>query len=249
MESLKNLEILEEESPFWAVSKEEEASTDSQVKVTTWTYHNTFRPVLYVRKKLTGYPKNWTETELKEHTFTFRLTVNGETAADTPYWIVDQARTDGGIPVKLGEGRTDGQGELKIQAGQIFALFPGAAGDSYELTEVAGAEEGSDWMAENPGVSGVLEVNGSEASITNIYRWKDVYLTKTITHQEAADCTQAFTFEVRSDGKPLADARWVLMENGQDTETEGKTDQNGRFTAACAGKTVRIEKQIGRAHV
>ena len=245
VESLKNLEILEEESPFWAVRKEEEASTDSQVKVTTWTYHNTFRPVLYVRKKLTGYPKNWTETELKEHTFTFRLTVNGKTAADTPYWIVDQARTDGGIPVKLGEGRTDGQGELKIQAGQIFALFPGAAGDSYELTEVAGAEEGSDWMAENPGVSGALEVNGSEASITNIYRWKDVYLTKTITHQEAADCTQAFTFEVRSDGKPLADARWVLMENGQDTETEGKTDQNGRFTAACAGKTVRIEKLEG----
>ena len=237
LESLEGVSVEEEENPFWEVTRQEEQEGDR----TTWRYQNAYRPVLYAQKKVTAYPDGWTQGTLQRYSFTYQLEVNGEVGANVDYWIVDQARTDGGIPKKLGEGTTDGEGKFQISVGEVVALFPGIVGDAYEVREVEGAGEGTDWMVQEPASEGTLKVNGSLASITNIYRWKDLYLTKEITHQEAGECTQAFTFQVTSDGKPLAHAKWVLMEEGEDTPVQGTTDEEGKFRVACAGKTVRIE--------
>lgn len=251
------------------------------IHVRTWT--NTFRPVLYVQKELIAGP------ETVDDTFTFQLKVkkNGTyvEAANTPYWYVDSVRTDGGLPGRVDKDgqpwpdadgnasqaphKTDMNGKFTIKQGQIIALFPGTAGTQYELAEAGLDENGytGDWYCEEPTVTdGTLKAMGSEETITNYYRWKDLNLAKEITHQDAAECKQGFSFQIvelkldangqpeldedenviplKKDGKmTTAGLKWELVDADDDTPgpKSGELTENGElFDCYCAGKTIRV---------
>lgn len=240
------LSAYEEESPFWEqtvnMRKQEE-------NVTVQTVTNKYRPVLYVQKQLKSVPEG---IDVSEDEFTFRFVSNGKPIAEKEFWYVDSARTDGGIPsknTKLGKngvGKTDKNGEFKIRSGEIIALFSDETNCQYEVTETEGYGEGTDWICETPSVSGKIPYYGASAKIENIYRWKDLYITKELTNQDPADCTQEFTFCITDeDGKPIRGKNWVLMEKNVDTRITGTTDEQGMLTAACAGKTIRVENLEG----
>ena len=228
--------VEEEESPFWEVETETSEKGEEQIR----TFKNTYRPVLYVQKKLQNHPK---DADIEKEIFTFRASANGEPLANAEYWLVDSVRVDGGTPKKLNkeELKTDANGEFRIKAGDIVALFPGAEGTAYQIEEI---EKGKDWFTEagKDSVSGTMAENGNAESITNYYKWKDLYLTKELRHQEAEECTQAFTFQVYADGRAFANAKWVMLdEDGSEGTESGTTDEAGRFTVKLAGKTVKIK--------
>ena len=226
------LTVEEEENPFWKVETEIKEQDEIQIR----TYKNTYRPVLYVQKKLEGYAK---DVDVSKDTFTFKASAEGKALANAEYWLVDSVRLDGGVPKKLGTGTTNENGEFNIHKNDIIALFPGTEGTSYEIEET---QTGDDWFSDDTTVNGIMVIKGNIASITNYYKWKDVYLTKELKHQEADKCEQAFTFQVESNGEPFVDAEWVILnEDGTESETKGRTDGEGRFSAVIAGKTVKIK--------
>ncbi len=235
----KNLfTVEEEENPFWKV----EINTEEQDGIQIRTYKNTYRPVLYAQKKLENYPKD-KEADVKKEVFTFQAFADGEIMANAEYWLVDSVRTDGGIPKKLNQDvlKTDENGKFKIKAGEIVALFPGVAGTQYEIEET---EKGNDWFTDagKDTVTGTMVTDGNSVSITNYYKWKDLYLTKELTHQKAEDCTQVFTFQVFSKNESFANAEWVILkEDGTESDVHGTTDNEGKFSIALAGKTVKIK--------
>ena len=127
--------------------------------------------MLYVQKKLQNHPK---DADIEKEIFTFRASANGEPLANAEYWLVDSVRVDGGTPKKLNkeELKTDANGEFRIKAGDIVALFPGAEGTAYQIEEI---EKGKDWFTEagKDSVSGTMAENGNAESITNYYKWNN----------------------------------------------------------------------------
>lgn len=235
----------EEESPFW----KQKVNTTQEETLTTQTVTNKYRPVLYVKKQLKAVPEDY---NAKNEEFKFRYEIDGRPVADQEFWYVDSERTDGGIPSKntdlgtKGVGVTDENGEFTIRSGEIIALFSENADCNYKVTETEGYGEETNWICKNPSVSGTLPYYGATASIENIYKWKDLYLTKELTNQDPEECAQEFTFSITDkEGKPVREKNWVLMEDNKDTEVKGTTDEDGRFTVDCAGKTVRVEDLEG----
>lgn len=244
------IQVQETENPFWEVEIIDKKDDDTpEGTVRTVTAQNAYRPVLYVQKNLMAVPDGMDTTDKR---FTFQICVQDDSGnlkplADTEFWYVDSVRTDGGIPQKLGVGTTDENGEFQIKEGEIIALFPGNAGTVYELSET---DSGSgDWICRSDTVSGTLPVSGASATITNIYKWKDLYLTKSLTHQDPEDCTQKFTFRIcKVDGEkqiPVAGNEWVMLnEDGTESTATGESgtlDDNGKFICACAGRIVKIK--------
>lgn len=177
--------------------------------------------------------------DITKETFHFQIKADDQPLANAEYWVVDSIRNDGGIPMKLKEGKTDANGQFEIKANEIIALFPGDEGIRYEVNEIY---PGKDWFCEQTSASGIMETFGNVATITNHYKWKELYLTKEVKHQNAEECKKEFTFEVSSDDHLLTGARWVILnEDGLESDVEGILDENGRFSAACAGKIIKIE--------
>ncbi|WP_072524318.1 leucine-rich repeat domain-containing protein [Clostridium sp. Marseille-P3244] len=253
------IQIEEEENPFWKteITDNETVDDSGTAAVRTVTAANTYRPVLYAQKKTQAVPKG---VDISGEEFTFQLRVKGEDGTYTPvsnaeFWYVNSARTDGGIPTKVtslgtaGEGYTDEEGRFTIRPGEIIALFPGDVGVEYQLKEVSGANGESDnWLCNSDTVEGTVPLQGISTSITNIYRWKDLLLTKNLTHQDPSDCTQEFTFRIKKvegdSETPVSGKEWVLL-NSDGTEStapgdSGTLNENGEFTCDCAGRTVRI---------
>ena len=268
---------------------------NGDIHVRTWT--NTFRPVVYVQKELAAVPQG---ADTADAQFTLKLWVkkNGEyePAANAAFWYVDSVLTDGGIPGRLNEDgqpwteangqadakQTDADGTFTIKPGQIIALFPGLAGTEYKLTEenldANGYSDNGDgnWYCIRPEMTGTVVSEGSSRTFTNYYRWKDLDITKEITHQDASDCTQPFTFQITElklgrDGKPEKDPQgndivvkkqktdadgnlvevvstqglaWELLNPpaaDAPVPSSGTLDDEGRFTCAFAGMTVRVK--------
>ncbi|WP_276950378.1 DUF7601 domain-containing protein [Acetatifactor muris] len=240
---------------------------NGDIHVRTWT--NTYRPVLYVQKELSAVPNGAALSE-SDRTFTFKLQVkkNGvyEPLANAEFWYVDSVLLDGGVPTRVnrdGEVWTEenGRGDIKktaadgtftIREGQIIALFPGTAGMEYMLTEENldengyGLNQNQNWYCTVPEVTGTIPAEGSSETITNYYRWKDLYLTKKITHQDPAECTQAFTFQI-TELELDENGRLKLDENGnpievmkRDAEGNPAVDESGKPITATAGKEWKL---------
>lgn len=250
----ERIRVEEAENPFWEVEAKDETAADEGGTTRTVTMYNTYRPVLYAQKFLQAVPEG---VDTSDDVFTFQISVKNteeeETytpLSNTDFWYVDSVRTDGGIPQKLGEGTTDENGQFQIREGEIIALFPGTAGVSYELKEISGAGGESDWICRRDTMIGEVPVLGGSASITNIYKWKDLYLTKSLTHQDPEDCTQKFTFQIKrveEDGTEAAVTgnKWAVLKPDGTESTDpgecGELDENGKFSCACAGKIVKIK--------
>ncbi|MCI9141800.1 MAG: hypothetical protein HFH87_04145 [Lachnospiraceae bacterium] len=279
------IQVKETENVFW----ESRTSTrrtelvggkyveDRNGSIHTLTVTNTYRPVLYVQKAFSAIPAGTQLTDA-DQTFTFQIRVKGRDGQLTPlakaeYWKVDSVRLDGGIPQKLeteGVLKTDENGRFTIKQGEIIALFPGIAGTEYELSEIE-PQENWNWYCENMTLTGELPSGGDSRTITNYYRWKNLLLTKEITHQTEADYlagvkdesdttgvphVQKFTFRIREISKdangqetliPAAGKEWILLgENGSEigtveAETAGTLNENGEFSCAFGFQTVKIK--------
>jgi hypothetical protein len=246
-----SLQVEEEESPYWKVDVTD--STDEEALTRTVTFENTFRPILYVSKKVLALPDGM---EASDQEFTFQIFVGDEPVSNTEFWYVKNIRTDGGIPTTTGTGKTDENGEVTIRGGQTIALPAGEAGMSFVVKETG--DYSDSWICISDTVSGTLSSKGSSVVFTNIYKYKDLLLTKEITHQDAEDCTQSFTFricevteETDEEGQPillpLSGYEWELTGdcdaagNSGEGRTFGTLDKNGEFSCAFAGMTVKIK--------
>lgn len=274
----EDLLVTEEESPFWKQEWEDNKGTDQALRVVECA--NSYRPVLYIQKKTQAVPADKKE-EVKKHTFAFKVDASyineqGETVEqifdnNTEYWLVDAARTDGGIPNKLSSKKFDQEGLLYLHEGETAAVFLDSTRSSYTITE--NLDKGSnkdDWLCKEPQKSGEASVNGSKVEITNTYRWKELILLKEITHQEPEDVEAVrknlpFTFEVKEvteeNGEkkeiPVTGKKWLLLnKNGTEPKEEqlpdgtdsneiydvkGTLDKDGRFTCAMANRRVKIK--------
>ncbi len=254
---VEQIQVEEVESPFWKSEVVDTTAIEGSLAVRTIKIINMYRPILYVQKKLQGVPEG---KDVSKDLFTFRLTSDEEALSNVEFWYVDSIRTDGGAPAKVislgdrGVGHTDKNGEFTIQQGQIIALFPGPVGTKCVLTENIGPQEGTDWICQDSSWEGILSVKGTQASITNCYKWKDLYLEKKITHQETEDCKQEFTFRIEKiaeENEPVTGNPWTLLdEKGQETDIKGTLGADGTFTCAFGGKTIRIEGlEAGESYV
>lgn len=235
-----------------------------------YTIINEYRPVVYFQKTVVGCPEEVKKD--KDLMFHFNLEVKekGETEFKPflggEYWIVDSAYGDN--PTKLGSGAIGENGEFVVKPGEIIALFPGELGTEYRITEDLSGDYGKDWVifAEGGDVAeGTLGLTVSRETFSNLYRWRTLEINKEITHQDAADCEQPFTFKVEKvtedeDGnilseEPVSDKTWELVEKDGSACTDedgdpitGELDKDGTFTVACAGKTVRIKELEARVN-
>lgn len=274
----EDLLVTEEESPFWKQEWEDNKGTDQVLRVVECA--NSYRPVLYIQKKTQAVPADKKE-EVKKHTFAFKVDASyineqGEKVEqrfdkNTEYWLVDAARTDGGIPNKLSSKKFDQEGLLYLHEGETAAVFLDSTRSSYTITE--NLDKGSnkdDWLCKEPQKSGEASVNGSKVEITNTYRWKELILLKEITHQEPEDVEAVrknlpFTFEVKEvteeNGEkkeiPVIGKKWLLLNkngtepkegqlpDGTDSneiyDVKGTLDKDGRFTCAMANRRVKIK--------
>lgn len=252
MADVSRIKVQETENVFWESKVNENTTGDDESAVKTLTFTNTFRPVLYVQKKLAGVPEGVSLNE-SDNIFTFKIeTKDGKgtytPVADAEFWYVDSARLDGSIPNKLRTGRTDAKGEFQLKPGEIIALFPGFTGTEYQLTET---DSGESWLCTSPQSTGILRAEGSSKIFTNYYKWKNLEITKQITHQSQEDYDaqedklKTFTFRVvetltNTDGSPMlgADGEAVTVkkpsEEGEVEATAGLTwvllDAEGKET-------------------
>lgn len=275
----EKLLVAEEENPFWRLEIEiikEEPETDAGKEKLIYTFKNHYRPVLYIQKKTQAVPEDQKE-EIREQTFAFSVEASYKDAegnvieqnfAGEEYWLVDAARTDGSIPNKVGTGKFDKDGILYLKESQIAAVRLDSPDSHYTVTELL-EKNSQDWLCDSPEKEGDAALKGSKVEIINTYRWKELLLTKEITHQDKEDVAKArpnlpFTFEVKkvvtdADGKeqtePVTGNTWTLLntdgsmpgEEGPDETEPGETvsgtlDADGRFTCAMAGRTVKIGK-------
>lgn len=201
---VSNIEVKENSNIFWK-SETEDTPAKEPDYVRTVTVTNTYRPVLYVEKKLEGVPEEIDIEEMNPE-FTFRVQTEKEGTltplAGQEYYYVKEARTDGGIPRidtakgNNGVGTTDPEGEFKIHKGDIIAVFPGNTGTKYEVKEVSNESSDDDWICREDTVTGKIPVRGASAVIRNYYRWRELYLTKRITHGTGW-CNEPFTFQIQ----------------------------------------------------
>lgn len=252
MADVSRIKVQETENVFWESKVNENTTGEDNSAVKTLTFTNTFRPVLYVQKKLAGVPEGVSLNE-SDNIFTFKIeTKDGKgtytPVADAEFWYVDSARLDGSIPNKLRTGRTDANGEFQLKPGEIIALFPGFTGTEYQLTET---NSGESWLCTSPQSTGILRAEGSSKIFTNYYKWKNLEITKQITHQSQEDYDaqeeelKTFTFRVvetltNTDGSPMlgADGEAVTVkkpsEEGEVEATAGLTwvllDAEGKET-------------------
>lgn len=246
MADVSRIKVQETENVFWESKVNENTTGDDESAVKTLTFTNTFRPVLYVQKKLAGVPEGVSLNE-SDNIFTFKIeTKDGKgtytPVADAEFWYVDSARLDGSIPNKLRTGRTDAKGEFQLKPGEIIALFPGFTGTEYQLTET---DSGESWLCTSPQSTGILRAEGSSKIFTNYYKWKNLEITKQITHQSQEDYDaqedklKTFTFRVvetltNTDGSPML---------GADGEAVKKPSEEGEVEATAGLTWVLLDAE------
>ena len=203
--------------------------------------------------------------EITSETFTMKI----EKSLDNQTWeplscgkfmYVSSIRTNGASPAVDkskgvdGYGMTDKDGYVTLYPEDIIAVFVGGTGTYYRISEMLHTdktEETTDWAPKliYSSQDHKLDVNGSYVKVQNRYRWKDLLIHKDITYQEPEDCTEKFTFIVKdADGNPLSGLSWELLDGEaedpvlgeNDKPITGTTGEDGRVTAACAGKVIRV---------
>lgn len=241
------------------------------------TVTNEYRPAVYVQKLLQGAldTEQGRADAQAEFTFLVETKAPGETEftplAGREFYYVDSAGP--GVPGPdpnrgstleacrgmTGSAQESGEnapGCFRLRGGETAALCFDTTGVEYRITEVTdadGRDASGNWICRTEAQTGVTSMEGSRAAFTNTYRWKELYLTKNLTHQDPADCTAAFTFriqraEIQADGTerlvPLSaqERQRIRWRPAAAAETEDWTplSEQGTLTVACAGRTLRV---------
>lgn len=254
---VSGLSVSEEPSLFWDTGITEKITGEIRQLI----FQNTYRPVLYLEKKLTGIPKG---KGLTEDEFHFQVLCGGEPAAEKEFWYVDQAAVYGTVPNMLAVGETDVNGVVSIHAGEVIALFPGQVGEQYTVTEMPDSYgEGTNWLPVKTSAEGTLTPYGDRVILENSFRWKDLYLKKALTCQETERCQAEFSFQIwelcdsekNGSGQPEASEKLVTGKNWELLDAQlqplnppvtGRIGEDGILSCACAGKNIRIQNLEGK---
>lgn len=215
---------------------------------------------MYFQKIISALPDAPDTNWLREWEFCFVLTANGAPVANKPFWIVSEALTGGGIPMRIGEGTTGPNGEFTLKAGQVIALYPGDGGINYTIEEIqtqgytynSVTYDFSDfWKAQEDSVSDVTKLTGDVKTITNIYKIKSLYISKALEGQSLEDYLnnpnehgeiRMFTFELSDEAKnPVAGKEYTAYDLNGAEAAHGILGADGQF-AMQAGWTVKIER-------
>ncbi len=235
------------------------------------TVTNEYRPVVYVRKLLQGTLDTEEGIEDAQTRFQFKIeTRNSAEEEFTPlankeFYYVDSVGVGGVLPGPHPDygtsltgcmRKTDENGIFTLKKGEVAALCFEAPGIQYRITEVTedgtGIDATGNWICQTPFQSGTTSLEGEKAEFTNIYRWKELYITKKLTNQDPKECKQEFTFKIQKvttteDGTTqetdlsLDECKkitWYLTGSG--TQTPQELDRDGTITCQCAGRTIRV---------
>lgn len=255
------LDVTEEENPFWEQIVEERVNEDSR----NMHFYNEYRPVLYFQKLLSAVPKNM---NVSKEEFRFRIKCNERPVKNKEFWYVDKAVLYGALPRKLGSGTSDENGIISIHAGDQIAVFPGKIGDAYEVTELPDSHgDNTNWVGMTTSIEGTLNQDGNTGTFENLYKWKDLYLSKKITNRKPELCTEEFSFKIwelpkeglkdplhpEDDGKLLTGNHWELLgpdKKPLETPVTGTLTDDGIVKCSCSGKIIRIEKlEAGKTYL
>ncbi len=275
--SLSEIIVEEVQSVFWNPETEDHTTADDSTPTRTITITNHYRPILYVQKLLQGVLDGNDEAQQ----FTFKVETKSEDGdweafTGKEFYYVDRAGLMGGIPGpgkenswKKSTGTTDEAGEFSIQQGDLVAVCFDTVGTEYRVSEIAQkgtsttaevvAQKGTvvetNWICQTEPQSDSITIEGSLVSITNSYRWKELYLTKKITHQDQEDYKDVtFTFQIQRvteqdsekvlqdlSTEEMARIQWQLLDDKTQEPVGDKTSlaTGGKLTFA-AGRTVCI---------
>ena len=209
-------------------------------------FDNTWYPVLFLTKKILGLPEG---TDISGDEFRVMVKADGESMAGMPYWTVERngALIDDQV---LEEHTVDEDSCVLLHPGEVIALHPGDAQCTYMVAEDdACISQGSDYIGVTSAKSGILGPEGSYVTLENAWRWKELVLRKEVLHRDTQLCTEDFSFRLwkMHDGAeassfnpedPYACADPAAGIEGVMEDTDFRTDEDGCFTLACAGKDV-----------
>ncbi|MCD8119179.1 MAG: DUF285 domain-containing protein, partial [Lachnospiraceae bacterium] len=263
--------------------KTETVTTDAQTGETetvyTWiyTFTNTYRSPVYLYKttRMTEYADADDAVKIADAEFKFLVEVWDETVevttvdaatgntvttygayvpyANKTYSLVDKVLTDGTSPTILGTGATDANGYLTIGADDIAAVYLGEVGTAYRITEVNIDE--TLWVCNEAMVTGTSAVYGTSNTITNIYKNRTLYLTKTVEGYDGdlATLDATWTFKItrivgideKTGNEILEDfnGSWYMVDSSGNKLTEAGTSgeiKDGVFSFTGAGSDRRV---------
>ncbi len=200
----------------------------------TASFTNRYSSLLYVEKHI-QYEQDYTPNA---DTFTFRLLLNGKPAANVEYALVERSTSYAQDPTVIENGLvTDADGCFVLTASQR-AMFRVKVGTGYTLKELTTR---SDYICDQPEVTGTVKGDASLAYITNNYKYKDLYIVKEIVTPDGVDAPAdyAYTFTLTLDGALAANQPYELYQLTENEDTgavryekvaDKLTDANGRFT-------------------
>lgn len=234
--------VTEESSVNW-ITTPENGSSGVLTGDSSALFINRYASALYFEKKI-EYAQDYTNGN--EDLFRFRLLLDGEQAAGVPYSIVDAS-----VPVNreatiIQSGLvTDSEGCFTLKAGQRV-LFKVLDGTEYRFEEI---EMPDDYTCSNPTASGTVDGRYALASVTNQYRYKDLYVTKTVEKLDGVTVNPdaVFDFTVKIDGQVGAFPyiRYELQTDAETSETRyveterGTTLADGAFSLKD-GQQIRL---------
>lgn len=256
--SLSEVSVEEVQSIFWnPIAEDQTTKAEGQNPTRTITVTNHYCPILYVQKLLQGVLNE--EDENQE--FVFKIETkegeNWKALAGKDFYYVDRTGLAGGIPGpgkenswEQSKGTTDNQGQFRIRQGELVALAFDTVGTEYRVSEVTETTE-ENWVCRTEAQEGEVKIGNPVLSITNSYRWKELYLTKKITHQDEEDYKDVeFTFQLwrvteqgtqKLSSEEMARIKWQLLDKDQKPEGNGQSlIGEGKLTFA-AGRTVCIQ--------
>ncbi len=214
------------------------------------TFSNSYRSLLFFEKQI-RYAQDYTNGN--EDTFTFQLKLNGEIGGNQAYYLVDREVSIDHEPVLLNSEAqyTDEAGGFTLKAGQRIVI-PVPAGTVYSIQEVSMSAQ-DDYICTSDTANGTVNAEEVLASIINDYRYKDLYVEKTVSSADGVAVPDvAFSFTLELDGAPAA-VQYILYEKAEDATTgellyqqidTGTLGADGRFELKDGQQIrfIRLEK-------
>ena len=228
----------------YEASMREETAPEGNVCI----FENTWYPTLYLTKKVYGVPEG---TDVSSDVFRVHVTAGGKSLAGMSYWTVD--RTGGLVEDEILEEHTvDADSCVLLHPGEVIALHPKDAECTWEIREEAGCGEGTDYVGVTTLRSGILGPEGSEVTLENAWRWKELVLRKEILHQGKHESNETFAFRLWRvrEGEDAASfdpeqpqriADPAAGIEGSMGEMTFRTDESGCFRLPCAGREVTLK--------